>query len=46
MTPTLDQPNASQVAAQPSAGAARDLLTSTRLATLRRCQRQHYYRYE
>lgn len=46
MTPTLDQPNTSQVAAQPSAGAARDLLTSTRLATLRRCQRQHYYRYE
>jgi len=46
MTPVLDQPNASQVAAQPSAGAARDLLTSTRLATLRRCPKQHYYRYE
>jgi len=29
-----------------SANVARDLLTSTRLATLRRCPKQHYFRYE
>ncbi|MBK8915022.1 MAG: PD-(D/E)XK nuclease family protein [Phycisphaerales bacterium] len=46
MTQAAPHHEASQVTEQRCAGAARDLLTSTRLATLRRCAKQHYLRYE